>query len=188
MRILHVIHSLDPRSGGPSHALRQMVHAQLESGMEAEIVATNVQSAEPWSDDADYRDSLANDPDLTGIKFEILQSYGRSRPWSRYAWTPGASKWLQARLTAKDAPDFVHVHGLFSHITEKAASVSRRLGKPYAIRPAGVLDIGCMKRGRRFLKSTFFKLFAKSSLQSAAFVHATSGKEKQAIDLSLIHI
>ena len=48
MRVLHVIHSLDPRSGGPSHAIRQMVNAQIQFGMTAEIVASSVQSAEPW--------------------------------------------------------------------------------------------------------------------------------------------
>ena len=49
MKILHVIHSVDPRSGGPSHALREMVRAQRDAGHDINLVATTIQSAEPWA-------------------------------------------------------------------------------------------------------------------------------------------
>jgi glycosyltransferase involved in cell wall biosynthesis len=185
MHVLHVIHSLDPRSGGPSHAIRQMVNAQIQFGMTAEIVASSVQSAEPWQSETDYRSTLDNDPDLANIPFTVLSSRGRRRPWSRYAWTPDAGKWMRKRLLASDGPDFVHVHGLFSHITETAAAICRECHTPYAVRPAGVLDAGCMKRGQTFLKNAFVRMFAQKSLRQSAFVHATSDKEKDAIQTLL---
>ena len=50
------------------------------------------------------------------------------------------------------------------------------------MRPAGVLDSGCLKRGRSLLKKTFLRAFARKSLLSSAFVHATSHEEKDAIE------
>lgn len=185
MRVLHVIHSLDPRSGGPSHAIRQLVQAQTLHGITAEIVSCSVQSAEPWQTEHDYRRMLAVDPCLKNLPYTVLASLGRRRPWSRYSWTPNARKWFKSRLQAADTPDFVHIHGMFSHITETAAGVCREFGKPYAIRPAGVLDAGCLTRGNAFLKTAFLRLFAKKSLSQSAFVHATSDKEKVAIEALL---
>jgi len=44
MRLLHVIHSIDPRSGGPSHALRGLVAEQVRRGHRVTVTATTAQS------------------------------------------------------------------------------------------------------------------------------------------------
>src|SRR5438874_1069735 len=40
MRVLHVIGSLDPKSGGPSTALRGLVSAERKIGLQVSVLAT----------------------------------------------------------------------------------------------------------------------------------------------------
>src|SRR4249919_23931 len=118
MKILHVIHSVDPRSGGPSNALREMIRAQLEAGHEIAVLATTVQSAEPWSPAEDFGRRMASDRAFSGAELALLPAYGRRRPWSRWAYTPAARRALNAHLRdSSRPPQAVHIHGTFSHLT-----------------------------------------------------------------------
>ncbi|MEO8377644.1 MAG: hypothetical protein ABI579_08225, partial [Candidatus Sumerlaeota bacterium] len=68
MKIVHVIHSIDPRSGGPSGTLRALATAQVALGDKVCIITTDVQSAEPWAKAAAYRQQLRDDKNLKGIE------------------------------------------------------------------------------------------------------------------------
>ena len=178
MRILHVIHSVDPRSGGPSHALRGLVRAQVARGHRVTVVATTAQSAEPWSPTEDFRHRIAVDPDLQHAQVTLLPAWGRRGLWSRYAYTPQATAWLKTRLSARDdRPEVVHIHGVFSHLTAVAAQQARRYGMPYVLRPAGSFVPACFAMGRSRLKRLCLHLFLLRDLREAAAVHATSQVE-----------
>lgn len=184
MRILHVIHSVDPRSGGPSHALREMTRAQLDSGHEITVLATAVQSAEPWSPAYEYAQQMSDDSAFAGADFRILPAYGRRRPWSRWAYTPSARHILNSLLQDRsNPPDVVHIHGTFSHLTTVAAQVSYANGVPYVLRPAGSLNAKCLEQGASRVKAAFIRLLLNRELKRAACVHAMS--ESEAIELSL---
>jgi glycosyltransferase involved in cell wall biosynthesis len=178
MKILHVIHSLDLRSGGPSHAIRQMCRAQADAGIEVSLLATNVQSSEPWAPRDEYVEKLRNDGSFEGIEVVVHDAYGRKGPWHRYAYSPNSRRWLLHRLRDRRLrPDVVHIHGVFSHVTASAASVARANRIPYIVRPTGALDPGCYESGSRWLKRAFTKLLLQRDLRDAAFIHATSEAE-----------
>ncbi|ASV74964.1 Glycosyltransferase MshA involved in mycothiol biosynthesis [Thermogutta terrifontis] len=179
MRILHIIHSIDPRSGGPSHALRGLVQEQVRRGHQVSILTTNAQSAEPWMPDDQFRERMNNDPAFSGAELFIARGYGRTRPVARFTWTPQAYRWLRRRLADLDArPDIVHIHGVFSHLTTFAPRLARRFGVPYIMRPAGTFAPRCMALGRTAMKRWFTTLFVAKDLRLAAAVQATTPAEK----------
>lgn len=178
MKVLHVIHSVDPRSGGPSHALREMVRAQLVAGHHISIVATTTQSAEPWADADEYTRRMTTDPAFAGAELTLLPAYGRRRPWSRWAYTPRARAELSARLRdVARRPNVVHIHGTFSHLTLVAGQMARRHKVPYVLRPAGSLNALCLAQGARYLKNGFIRFLLNRELKQAAMIQATSDSE-----------
>jgi glycosyltransferase involved in cell wall biosynthesis len=179
MRILHVIHSLDPRSGGPSNALRLLVAAQQRAGHQVSVLATDAQSAEPWSPPAEYRRMIAATPGFAEIDYFIGKGYGRLRPLRRFRFSPESERWLRNRLDSADQrPEVVHIHGLFSHVTISAARMCRDRRIPYVMRPAGGLGEYCMAQGNRLGKKLLYNMFVKSDLAGSVFIHATSFREK----------
>ncbi|MFO1092550.1 MAG: glycosyltransferase [Planctomycetaceae bacterium] len=183
MRILHVIHSLDPRSGGPSNALRGMVRAQVARGDEVAVLATSIQSAEPWDDPVRYRERMQSDESFQSIELSIQPAWGRRRPWSRWGYSPGCTQSLKSRLgTTSQRPDVVHIHGIFSHLTSAAARRSTAAGVPYVLRPAGGLDPWCLGTRNRAGKSALLRLLVEGDLQQAARLHAMSPAETAVLE------
>lgn len=179
LHILHIIHSIDPRSGGPSHALRGLVQEQVRRGHQVSILTTNAQSAEPWMPDDQFRDRMNSDPAFSEAELFIARGYGRTRPVARFTWTPQAYRWLRRRLADPDArPDIVHIHGVFSHLTTFAPRLARRFGVPYIMRPAGTFAPRCMALGRTAMKRWFTTLFVAKDLRLAAAVQATTPAEQ----------
>ena len=172
---------MDPQSGGPSQAIRQLVRTQQEYGLETAVLTTNAQSGTSWLDDKTYRESITLEPLFHQIPIELVSSVGRQRPWSRYSWSPNAAGILRTTFRSDRKPDVVHIHGVFSHITQLAARLAGTHGIPYIIRPAGALDTGCLRRGHAVLKRAFVAAFLKRTLRSAAFVHVTSAKEEKPV-------
>ena len=185
MKILHVIHSLDPRSGGPSHALYELSRAQVNQGNSVSIIASDRQSGEQWFTSSDYLECIKNSLPGGLANVSIIPSYGRYRPWVRYAYSPQCTsfiyKALGCHLRSSPTIDFVHVHGLFSQITQKATDICDRLKIPYAVRPTGALDTLPLKRGFALFKRIFLRYLLKSSLEKASFVHATSESEARSL-------
>ncbi|MGQ0633595.1 MAG: glycosyltransferase [Planctomycetaceae bacterium] len=182
MRILHVIHSVDPRSGGPSHAIRELVRAQSAAGHEVALLATTVQSGEPWAATNDYVCRIAAEACFLQTELKLAGAYGRRPPWSRFAYSPESRRWLHERLQCeRTRPDVIHIHGIFSHVTTLAARLAHRDQIPYILRPTGALDATCFQSGRKHLKQLFARLVLQRDLERAAWVHATSAAEADAL-------
>jgi glycosyltransferase involved in cell wall biosynthesis len=185
LKILHVIHSVDPKSGGPSHALYDLAKAQIQQGHEISIIATDRQSGEQWNNPSDYQKTVHR-AIPTGLKnLTLIPSYGRKSPWVRYGYSPECRTRIQELLgkntLTSPSFDFVHVHGLFSQITQKATDICKKLDIPYVVRPTGALDELPMKKGAKHLKKIFLHCCLKKSLENAAFIHATSEKEAESL-------
>ncbi|MCC6547493.1 glycosyltransferase [Candidatus Sumerlaeota bacterium] len=177
MRILHVIHSLDPRSGGPSNSLRSLAAAQTAAGDQVTILATDVQSAEPWEDNTRFRQRLATDELLRGANLSIVKGIGRKGALRRFRYSPEAAPRLLEILKTKP-PHIVHIHGLFSHLTMTAARTCAANGIPYVIRPAGGLNEFSRAQGNRAGKGLLFRLIVRNQMEDAEFIHATSNRER----------
>jgi glycosyltransferase involved in cell wall biosynthesis len=182
MRILHVIHSLDRRSGGPSNSLRGLVQAQTARSDDVAILTTTIQSAEPWAKPGDYVRGLEQEACFDGVELSIQPAYGRHRPWSRWGYSPACVRDLRERLSSPARrPEIVHIHGLFSHLTSTAARWARRADIPYVLRPAGGLDPWCLQAKRRVAKQLLLSLFVRPDVRSAAWLHAMSAAEAEVL-------
>ena len=180
MRVLHVIHSLDLKSGGPSHALFALVQAQVKLGLEPHIFCTDRQAGATWKPDEEYiADLRAKLPSQIG-SLTVLPAKGRTRPWIRYGFSFQCHRSLKAFLGDEQTkPAFVHIHGLFSQITSVAAKLSHQNGIPHAVRPTGALDPLPLSMGNSLLKKVYLNLVMKRMLNSATFIHTTSESEAE---------
>lgn len=124
-RILHIIATADPRSGGPIEGARRL--------------------GEIWAADGHVQDLLTLDapaaPFLAAYSGRVI-ALGRPgrrgrTPWARYGYAPGMIGWLRAHATDYDA---VIVAGLWNY-TAMAARFGLIGGKaPYFVYTHGMLD------------------------------------------------
>lgn len=180
MKILHVTLSLDPRTGGPGNVIRNVVQGQLARGHQVSVLSTSIQVAEPWTPRDQFIRDLKEDPHFAGAEIRVARAYGRRRAWAIYGFSPAGNRWLRRRLSdPHQAPDVVHVHGVWAHLTTAAAAWARRRGLPYVIRPAGSLDAVSFQANRHRLKKAFVHLFLEKDIRHAACLQATSEVEAQ---------
>lgn len=171
MRITHLIHSLDRRSGGPSHALRELAHRQ-RLHHEVTVLASDAQSAEPWLPAKNFRQSIKDSPEFEGCDVRLLRGFGRHGIFRRFRFCPS----LPTELATISA-DLFHIHGLFSHVTMAgaASAVKRRI--PYIVRPAGGLNPHSLSAGQSSGKALLFRLWERRLYEKAAAIHVTSHRE-----------
>jgi glycosyltransferase involved in cell wall biosynthesis len=118
MRILQVIASLDPVTGGPAESVRTTSKVWQAQGHTVEI-ATLDDPASPW---------------LKPLPV-IVHALGPGLLKYRYA--PKFPKWLQANATRFD---IVVLHGIYQYQAFATRQVLRRLGRPYVLFIHGALD------------------------------------------------
>ncbi|MBU1348148.1 MAG: glycosyltransferase [Alphaproteobacteria bacterium] len=132
-RLLHVIASTDPASGGPIEALRQLDHRWTQDGSAvSEVVST---------DPADARY-------LTRHPFPVHAMGGTSTlsrlpGLQRYGYSERLVPWLRAHVADYDA---VIVHGLWNYASLAASRVLVGASTPYFVFTHGMLDPWFRKR------------------------------------------
>lgn len=117
MKILHVIPSLAPSSGGPAEALRQLARAYSEIGVEAEIVCRD-DPASPW---------------LSSFAACVHALNVRG---GTYGYSPRFRRWLRVNVKRFDV---VIAHAMWTY-PGLAAALAARGRVPYAVFPHGMLD------------------------------------------------
>ncbi len=117
MKLLHVIPTLSPSSGGPSEALRHLTRAYGEAGVDVEI-ATQDDPGSP------YLSSFTVPVHPTG-----------SRP-SVYAYSPELLSWLRENVFRFDG---VVINGVWT-FHSLAAGIAARKHVPYVVFTHGMLD------------------------------------------------
>ena len=122
MKILHVIPTLSPASGGPAEALRQLVRAYSEIGVEAEIACQDEPDS-AW---------IANFC-IGNFAAQVHALGGRGNTYGR---SPLLRDWLTRNVTRFDG---VVAHAMWTYAGVAAARAAR--GRvPYAVFPHGMLD------------------------------------------------
>lgn len=117
MKILHVIPTLSPASGGPAEALRQIVRAYPQVGVQAEIACLDDPTSE-WF------------PDFTA------QVHGFGPVRSSYGRSSSLREWLEQNVPRFDG---VVAHAMWSY-PALAASRAAKGRVPYAVFTHGMLD------------------------------------------------
>jgi len=135
-RILHVIDSMDPASGGAPAAIRQLLPHLRDMGADGEVVCFDGRGRAAWPDEP----------------FPVHRLGPGSGPW-RYH--PGFAGWLRRELPRFGA---CIVHGLWlynGHATTKTVLALRRTGAATAVHvmPHGMLDPWFQRARHRRLKA-----------------------------------
>lgn len=165
MRVLHVIPSLSPTSGGPSYALPAMAKALADFGVQVAVASTD--------DDGPGRH-------LEDVPLErFVQQQGWAAIYFRkqtefYKTSMPLRNWLCRHV--KDY-DVVHVHAVFSFASLAAGRAAAMAGVPYIVRPLGVLNRWGMDNRRRLIKALSFRFFDLPMLCKASAMHYTSRME-----------
>ena len=79
MLVLHVLHGLDPQSGGPFEALREMVEFQQMAGISVRVLGTDAQFGGKNLPMEDLRIELEKFAPFAGETLTLLHSKGISK-------------------------------------------------------------------------------------------------------------
>ena len=158
MRILHVIDSFSPATGGPPEAVRQLVKASSAAGVLVEAVCLD-------SPRAEFLRGL-------GCPVHALdQSY-----LGRYAFSPRLWRWLRANAGRFDG---MIMHGAWTFPGSALRSASRRARKPYGIFVHGALDPWFNRQyPLKHLKKLLYWPVQYAVLRDAAAVFFTTQTER----------
>lgn len=164
LRVLHVISRLDDARGGPIVALKNFALAQQRRGLQTTIAVAWKQGEDVAAADTLRRQGIDVMP--------IGPCVGR------LMWHPAARRTIRAAVARCD---IVHAHGIWEDIHHQAAAASRKLGRPYIVRPCGMLDPWSLSRNY-WLKQLALTARIKRDLNQAAALHFTSDLERAAAE------
>lgn len=155
MRLLHVIHTLNPASGGTAEAVRTFVSHCGDSSQE---VLTLDASTDTWDNALPVRTHCVG-PGKTNY------GYIRRLP-----------AWLQANLRAYDA---AVIHGCWQFHGFSTARIARAMGTPYFVFPHGMLDpyFNSISRAKHLKKLLYWR-FERAVLENARAVFFTCAEER----------
>lgn len=170
MRILHVISTLAPSSGGPTFVVRDLAAAQIGQGHQVTICTTDrgnpVRERLP---DTYFRTMVP-----AGVQVEKFPVV-----FAPLLLSPAMGRWLAGSLSGFD---IVEIHGLYRFPPTYAAWQARRQGVPYIIRPHGSLDpylYGTSSAGSVRLKRLYERWFDLPNLHAAGAIHYTAEEERE---------
>lgn len=164
MRILHVLATLDPQSGGPAQACLEMARCVAQRGHQVSVFATDYSATGPDGQTID----LTRFSDIE-IRLFRVQS---PRAWKR---SMALYRALQAELSWFDVVD---IHSLYLFHNWATAHLCRRADVPFIIRPHGLLD-PYIHRRHRWRKLVTELAFQNAALRSAAAIHYTAELERE---------
>lgn len=169
MKILHVIHKLDPKEGGPPVVAARLAAAQAALGHSVGIL----HYADPEARERTAK-SLGGIPGFSAVTVHDVAPEGGRIAQIRAG---NLHRWLNANLGGQD---FLHLHGIWNPILPATAKVAGRLRKPYALVPHGMLDPWCLT-GQGFVKAIKKKVALavtyRGMIDGAAFLHVLNADE-----------
>jgi glycosyltransferase involved in cell wall biosynthesis len=160
VRILHIIHSVDPASGGTIEGLIQQCQALPDCV--CEVVTLDPPDA-----------AFLKDFPLTVHALGVRAHTSRL---SRFGYTPRLVPWLKAHAGAYD---MIVVNGLWNYASAGASRILPRLGLPYVVYPHGMMDPWFRKAypAKHWLKQVFWTLFDGRLMQHASAALFTCEEE-----------
>ncbi|HEV2916057.1 MAG TPA: glycosyltransferase [Pyrinomonadaceae bacterium] len=159
MRVLHVIPSLDPSTGGPARSVPALCRALQAAGASVALYT--------------FRNPYAPVTVSTDETFNLHQFkplYG-----SREFPSPDFYSRIRRDVCSFD---LAHLHSLWNPSISLAALACRRAGIPYLLSPRGMLQGSAVGRRRR-LKSVYHRLWERSTIAGARAIHFCTDAEAQ---------
>ncbi len=172
MRVLHVIDSIDPRTGGPPAVVLRLAAAQAIVGHETGILTYRT----PASDER-IATSMRGIP---GVDRVAIHQLDRERNAVARMLGSATTRWMAAH-----APNWemLHIHGIWDPPVRACSSFAVRQGLPYAIVPHASLDEWAMRQTpvKRLKKMLAMSLQVRGLLNSATFIHSLNEAESAGI-------
>lgn len=164
MKILRVIASVDPATGGPIAGLRAITPELTKLGWESEFVSVD-------------------DPRAAFLNSFIAPIHACGPARNAYAGAPGSRSWLNEHVRAFDA---VIVHGLWQNLGRAVRSACANAGRPYFVFPHGMLDpsLRRMYPVRHFKKWIYWLMEERAVLRDARAVFFTCEEERRLARMS----
>lgn len=160
MRILHLINSINPTSGGPANVILRLAPLQAANGNQVTIIT---------SDDPADVEPEAKTLEQANIKV-VLAGPGKGPLAKNSKHIPAVKQAIQSGV------DIAHIHGMWQHLGHWGASTLRKHNVPYIIRPCGMLDPWTLAQGK-LKKKLMLELKARKDLNHAAALHCTTQTE-----------
>jgi len=157
MKILHVISGLRLTAGGPPLSVSLTVLGLKKIGIEADLLAYDILSAD--------------DQNIISGDFVHLLPAPKEK---RFVYSPHLKEWL----TKHQDYDLYHAQGVWQYPTFATASFAREMDKPYIITPRGMLYPQIFKNNP-MAKSLLWNFGLKKDVQKAACVHVTCVEEME---------
>lgn len=172
LKILHVIPTLAPTSGGPTQVLLDLLKSTATSGCRVAVCTTDRGNPTTERLPESYFITLFSG----AIDSHIF-------PVTLYLplFSPLMRVWLKQNIQRYD---LVHIHSLYRFPVTYAAWLARKTGVPYIIRPHGSLD-PFLYRQCRFgkvalpLKRMYERFFDIPNLNHAGAIHYTTREEAE---------
>ena len=166
MRLLHVIPSIDPKSGGPAKAV--VSYANLAARFASvDLIATN-EGFEQYVDIDEIKHAI-------GLKSEVGLHVFPFKGRHSYKFSRQLTTWLDKWLSSYDR---AHLHAAFSLITTRAARKCREHNVSYVFRPLGTLSTFSMQHRSSFIKSLYYRYIEYKTIEGAMALQVTSMQEE----------
>jgi hypothetical protein len=158
VKILHVIHSVNPRGGGPIEGIRQLAPALAAQGVAMEVMSLDAPDAP------------------LDTRFSRSVAHHRPLPFG-YGYTPAGRSLAETKSSRYDA---VIVNGLWQYAGFAVWRALRGTATPYYVYPHGMLDPWFKRRyPLKHLKKWLYWPWAEYRvLRDATAVLFTSEEEK----------
>jgi glycosyltransferase involved in cell wall biosynthesis len=136
-----------------------------QAGLDVTLATTD-------DNDATHLDVPLNQP----VRRDGYDTYYLPRQARFYTASAPLLRWIDQNVAGFD---LVHLHAVFSHVSDWAPAIVRRYGKPYGVTPHGILGAWGMRERHTLLKQASYRFLVGPNLRQAAFVHFTSEPEMQ---------
>lgn len=158
-KILHVINTCDPASGGPVEGLKQLYKSYKKNKIHCEILSSDtIQKAKKFQ----YGLPLINatGPSITKFNFN-----------------PKLIKWLKTNIYRFD---HIIINGIWLYHNYAVWKIASKTNTPYSIFPHGALDPWFKKKYpiKNFIKNIIWHLIQKKVFKSAKSIFFTTDLEK----------
>jgi glycosyltransferase involved in cell wall biosynthesis len=158
MKILHVIPSVNPASGGPAEGLKQLCHIHRIGGHEVDVASLD-------------------SPELVEQYEFPARVFALGPGWGVYGYSPHAVRWFKENLAHYDV---LFINGIWEYNALAAYRALAKTNTPYAVFTHGMLDPYFKKSFplKHIKKTIYWHLFLQRILRDASAVLFTCEEEK----------